>query len=242
MVLLVQPQMLVALQGMMEALISKASGIASAAAKMHTSGRGYASIWNVCLGSNVFNVVRLGGCLLWRRQSPGDNGFMFFSFFLVGQQIKALSFTRLTAQQLGERLLRWSGHYGQNYVDSEKVWKCKKKNKGVKRQHWWAAVKEFHNQGGPDGQHLDGSDNQNKPPGDDGLDGAPPSAAPIDKSAMPVPWDFSDAPWNKKPRIEVVEDDKTTKTGAEADRKKEKEDGKSSSSQPEEGKVRSFGP
>ena len=218
MVLLVQPQMLVALQGMMEALISKASGIASAAAKMHTSGRGYASIWNVCLGSNVFNVVRLGGFLLWRRQSPGDNGFMFFSFFLVGQQIKALSFTRLTAQQLGERLLRWSG------------------------QHWWAAVKEFHNQGGPDGQHLDGSDNQNKPPGDDGLDGAPPSAAPIDKSAMPVPWDFSDAPWNKKPRIEVVEDDKTTKTGAEADRKKEKEDGKSSSSQPEEGKVRIFGP
>ena len=167
---------------------------------------------------------------------------MFFSFFLVGQQIKALSFTRLTAQQLGERLLRWSGHYGQNYVDSEKVWKCKKKNKGVKRQHWWAAVKEFHNQGGPDGQHLDGSDNQNKPPGDDGLDGAPPSAAPIDKSAMPVRWDFSDAPWNKKPRIEVVEDDKTTKTGAEADRKKEKEDGKSSSSQPEEGKVRIFGP
>ena len=30
---------------------------------------------------------RLGGCLPWGRQSPGGKGFMFFFFFLLGQQI-----------------------------------------------------------------------------------------------------------------------------------------------------------
>ena len=55
--------------------------------------------------------------------------YVFF-FFLLGQ----LSFKSLNAQQLGERLLRWSGHYGQHYVDSQKVWKAKKQNKGQKRQ------------------------------------------------------------------------------------------------------------
>ena len=104
-------------------------------------------------------------------------------------------------------------------------------------------MKDYHNQGGTDGQYQDGQDNHNKPPGGDGLDGTPPIAAPVDKSPMPpVQWDFSDAPWNKKPRVEVVDDDdETTKTGAGADHKKEKEDGKRSSSKPGL-KDRTFGP
>lgn len=165
--------------------------------------------------------------------------YVFF-FFLLGQ----LSFNRLNAQQLGERLLRWSGHYGQHYVDSQKVWKAKKQNKGQKRQAWWAAVKDYHNQGGTDGQVQDGQDpDHNQPADGDGLGGTPPVAAPLDKSpTQPAQWDFSDAPWNKKPRVEVVDDDdETTKTGGGADHKKEKEDDKSSSSKPGL-KVRIFGP
>ena len=171
--------------------------------------------------------------------------YVFFLFFAGAANLsQALSFNRLNAQQLGERLLRWSGHYGQHYVDSQKVWKAKKKNKGQKRKDWWAAVKDYHNQGGTDGQDQDGQDpDHNKPHGGDGLDGTPPIAAPVDKSPMPpVQWDFSGAPWNKKPRVEVVDDDdETTKTGGGADHKKEKEDGKSSSSKPGL-KVRIFGP
>ena len=89
-------------------------------------------------------------------------------------------------------------------------------------------MKDYHNQGGTDG---------------DGLGGTPPVAAPLDKSpTQPAQWDFSDAPWNKKPRVEVVDDDdETTKTGGGADHKKEKEDDKSSSSKPGL-KVRIFGP
>ena len=123
--------------------------------------------------------------------------YVFFLFFAGAAN---LSFNRLNAQQLGERLLRWSGHYGQHYVDSQKVWKGKKKNKGQKRKDWWAAVKDYHNQGGTDGQDQDGQDpDHNKAPGGDGLDGTPPIAAPVDKKPYAAsPMGFQWCPLEQK--------------------------------------------
>ena len=97
----------------------------------------FATTWNVYLG--FFPIVTFFHT-------------MIFPMMMVTQKkifpatAKALSFTRLSADQLGQRLLRWSGHYsGDQQVSSKKVWKSKKKNKGRKREQWWAQVKEYHN-------------------------------------------------------------------------------------------------
>eukprot|EP00438_Fugacium_kawagutii_P002729 Skav225085 [mRNA] locus=scaffold1341:52003:54420:- [translate_table: standard] len=55
---------------------------------------------------------------------------------------QALSFNRLGAQQLGERLLSWQGGGG-GHVDSNKVWKSKK-NKGKKRLQWQQEAINYH--------------------------------------------------------------------------------------------------
>lgn len=94
---------------------------------------------------------------------------------------KALSFTRLSADQLGQRLLRWSGHYsGDQQVSSKKVWKTKKKNKGWKREQWWAQVKEYHNKQNDGDQTAANGGGGASPNGDGSMFGN----------------NFPDAPWN----------------------------------------------
>ena len=112
---------------------------------------------------------------------------MIFPMMMVTQKkyflllLKALSFTRLSADQLGQRLLRWSGHYsGDQQVSSKKVWKSKKKNKGRKREQWWAQVKEYHNK-------------QND--GDQTAANGGGGASPNDGGSM-FGNNFPDAPWN----------------------------------------------
>ena len=80
-------------------------------------------------------------------------GLCFVSFFAWGSKSQALSFNRLNAQQLGEQVsFVGLATMGSTMWTSQKVWKAKKKNKGKKRKDWWAAVKDYHNQGGTDGQ------------------------------------------------------------------------------------------
>ena len=57
---------------------------------------------------------------------------------------QALSFTKLPAGELGQRLLQWgAADWGQGHVTSARVQKSKK-NKGKKRHQWIAEVKAFH--------------------------------------------------------------------------------------------------
>ena len=58
---------------------------------------------------------------------------------------QALSFNKLPAAELGQRLLQWgAADWGQGPVTTTRVQKAKKKNRGTKRNQWMAEVKAFH--------------------------------------------------------------------------------------------------
>lgn len=107
---------------------------------------------------------------------------------------KALSFNRLNAEQLGQRLLRWCGS-NDSVVDTAKV-KKGKKNKGKKRPQWQQEAWNYHHglpKGTPKGQGKGGSppDVEYVPGDDEAVGGAP---------------RFADAPWRQRMLGEGKED------------------------------------
>ena len=153
----------------------RAQGPVGGVGRKHTSGRVSATTWSVFLDEYlcaIFVLVDLLFC------------FLFFSCTIIlSAYTKALSFTKLFAAELGQKMLQWgAADWNQGSVNTYRVQKSKK-NKGKKRVWWQHEVKAYHaGQGKGSGKSSKGLDQE-------------------------VGAGYPDAPWWKPPTEEEKEEE-----------------------------------
>lgn len=105
---------------------TRGPGLAGSATSVLIFEEGSATTWTAYLG-----------CILFFLKAFAD-----YFFFMTTE---VLSFTNLSAADLGTRLLQWGpADWNQGNVTTYRVQKSKKKNKGRKRSLWIQEVKAYH--------------------------------------------------------------------------------------------------